>query len=127
MSGIIKSLSELSTAGRPSRPSGAKNDLEGRPADANRGVTPGSPVGCKNKIPWVVLSIVLAAPRSIFACAACTGRSDDAVAQGLNAAVLMLLLVLLVVLGAFVSFLAYLVRRAAKHPLPLPDVQEGAV
>jgi hypothetical protein len=80
----------------------------------------------KNKIPWIVMSIVLVAPRSTFACAACTGRSDDTVAQGLNAAVLTLLLVLLVVLGSFVSFLAYLIRRAAKHPLPLPDGQEGA-
>lgn len=80
-----------------------------------------------NQIPWIVISIVFSAPRSTFACAACTGRSDDAVAEGLNAAVLTLLLVLLAVLGAFVSFLAYLIRRASKHPLPLPDVQEGAV
>jgi hypothetical protein len=81
----------------------------------------------KNKIPWLVISIVFAAPRSAFACAACTGRSDDAVAQGINAAVLTLLLVLLVVLGAIVSFLVYLIHRAAKHPLALPDVQEGAM
>lgn len=73
------------------------------------------------------MSIVLAMPRSALACAACTGRSDDAVAQGLNAAVLTLLLVLLVVLGAFVSSMAYLIRRAAKHPLALPAVKEGAV
>ncbi len=71
--------------------------------------------------------MLLAAPRSSFACAACTGRSDDAVARGLNAAVLTLLLVLLVVLGAFVSFLIYLIRRAARHPLALAGTPEGAV
>jgi hypothetical protein len=80
----------------------------------------------KNNVAWIVMSVMLAAPRSTFACAACSGRSDDAVAQGLNAAVLTLLLVLLMVLGAFVSSLAYLMRRAAKHPLALPGVSEGA-
>ena len=76
---------------------------------------------------WVVMSSVLAAPRWALACAACSGRSDDAVAQGLNAAVLTLLAVLLVVLGALVGSLAYLIRRAATHPVALPSIPEGAV
>jgi hypothetical protein len=75
----------------------------------------------------IVMGIVLAAPQSAFACAACTGRSDDAAAVGLNAAVFTLLLVLLVVYGAIGCSLAYLIRRAAKHPLALPDEQEGQV
>lgn len=79
----------------------------------------------KNKAPLIVMSVVFAAPRSILACAACSGRSDDAVAQGLNAAVFTMLLVLLAVMGTLVSFLAYLIRRAAKHPLALPGVPEG--
>lgn len=81
----------------------------------------------KNKLPLVVMVLVLAAPRSTFACAACSGRSDDLAAQGLNAAVFTLLTVLLAVLGAFVCSLIYLIRRAAKHPLALPDVPEGVV
>lgn len=81
----------------------------------------------KNKVPWIIMTIMLAVPRSTFACAACSGRSDDTAAQGLNAAVITLLLVLLMVLGAFVGFLAYLVCLAAKHPLALPGVSERAV
>lgn len=81
----------------------------------------------KNKVLWAVASILLAAPRSAFACAACTGRSDDAAVQGLNAAIFTMLAVLLVVLGAFLSFMAYLVRRAAKHPLALPSAPGGTV
>jgi len=127
MTGIIKSLTAISIVGRSSKSSGAKDGLKDRPADANRGLIFGSQIGCKNVIPWIVLSIVFAVPQSSFACAVCTGRSDDAVAQGANAAVLTLLVVLLVVLGALVSFLVYLIRRAAKHPLTLPSVQEGAV
>lgn len=76
---------------------------------------------------WTVIAIVLAAPRSAWACAACSGRSDDAVAQGLNAAVFTLLAVLVVVLGTIVGSLAYLMRRAAKHPLALPGLPEGVV
>ncbi|HJT35036.1 MAG TPA: hypothetical protein VJ783_23610 [Pirellulales bacterium] len=75
----------------------------------------------------VVVILVLAAPRTIFACAACSGRSDDLAAQGLNAAVFTLLTVLLAVLSAFVCSLIYLIRRAAKHPLALPEVPEGVV
>jgi hypothetical protein len=35
--------------------------------------------------------------------------------------------VLLAVLGALVSFLAYLARRAAKHPLAVPGAPGGVV
>ena len=80
-----------------------------------------------NKMSLVVVILVLAAPRTIFACAACSGRSDDLAAQGLNAAVFTLLTVLLAVLSAFVCSLIYLIRRAAKHPLALPEVPEGVV
>lgn len=76
---------------------------------------------------WIVFGVVLAAPRGAFACAACSGRSDDATAQGLNAAVLTLLAVLLLVLGALVGSLACLVRRAVKHPLVPPGVPRGVV
>lgn len=81
----------------------------------------------KTKVLWSVMGIVLAASRPTFACAACSGRSDDAMAQGLNAAVLTLFVVLLLVLGAFSSFLAYLIHRAATHPLSLPGAPGGGV
>ncbi len=47
------------------------------------------------------------------ACATCFGRSDSALAQGLNMGILFLLGVLLVVLGGLVTFFVYLARRAA--------------
>lgn len=80
-----------------------------------------------NKISWIVMSMVFAAPRWALACAACSGRSDDTVVQGLNAAIATLLAVLLVVLGSIVGCLLYLIRRAAKHPLALPGIPEGMV
>lgn len=80
-----------------------------------------------SQVPWIIASIVLSAPRVASACAACSGRIDDATAQGLNAAVFTMLAVLLLVLGAIVGSLAYLIRREAKHPLAPPGVPEGVV
>lgn len=68
---------------------------------------------------------MLAAPGATFACSACMGRSDDAMTQGLNAAILTLLATLLLVLGSVVGFLAHLIRRSIKHPLALPRVPGG--
>jgi hypothetical protein len=81
------------------------------------------------RVPGIIIGLllVLAAPRATFACAACAGRSDDAMTQGLNAAVLTLLAVLLVVLGAVIGSVAYLIRRAVKRPLALPTVPRGVV
>lgn len=81
----------------------------------------------KSVIPWIVISLVLAATQSAFACAACSGRSDDAVAQGLNAAILTMLSVLLAVLGTFISTLIYLIRRAGNHSPVLSGAREGTV
>lgn len=80
----------------------------------------------KNKYLWIAMSVVLAAPQSAWACAACSGRSDDVMAQGLNWAVFTMMLVLLTVLGSLVGFMAYLISRAAKHPLALASAQGGA-
>ena len=80
----------------------------------------------KNKILWIAISGVLAVPQSAWGCAACAGRSDDVMAQGLNAAVLTMMLVLLSVLGSLLGFMAYLIRRAAKHPLAMVGPQGGS-
>ncbi|MEZ6148938.1 MAG: hypothetical protein R3C09_02345 [Pirellulaceae bacterium] len=79
----------------------------------------------KNKILWIAISGVLAVPQSAWGCAACAGRSDDVMAQGLNAAVLTMMAVLLTVLGSLLGFMAYLIRRAAKHPLTMVGAQGG--
>ena len=80
-----------------------------------------------NKALWLAMGVVLATPHCALACAACSGRSDDTVVQGLNAAIATLLAVLLVVLGSIVGSVAYLIRRGAKHPLALPGVPKGVV
>ncbi len=61
---------------------------------------------------WAAVGALLL-PRPLEACATCFGRSDSALAQGLNMGILFLLGVLLVVLGGLVAFFVYLARRAA--------------
>lgn len=63
--------------------------------------------------PFLGASAGMLLPRSLEACATCFGRSDSALAQGLNMGILFLLGVLLLVLGGLVAFFVYLARRAA--------------
>lgn len=79
----------------------------------------------KKQVPLIIVSILLAAPRTTFACSVCLGASDDVMTQGLNAAVLTLLGALLLVQGGVVGFLTYLIRRSVKHPLALPSMPRG--
>lgn len=72
-----------------------------------------------------VVSVMLAAPRTTYACSACIGRSDSTATQGLNAAVITLLAALALVLGSVVGFLSYLIRRSIKHPLAMPSPTGG--
>ena len=53
-------------------------------------------------------------PQTAAACSACFGKSDSAMAKGMNMGVLSLLVVVVVVLSGFAAFLIYLVRRAAR-------------
>ena len=53
-------------------------------------------------------------PASASACATCFGKSDSAMAQGMNAGILTLLLVIMSVLLAIAIFFAYILRRAAR-------------
>lgn len=61
----------------------------------------------------LVAAAAVLLPRPLEACATCFGRSDSALAQGLNMGILFLLGVLLVVLGGLVAFFVHLARRAA--------------
>lgn len=47
------------------------------------------------------------------ACASCFGKSDSAMAKGMNAGIFTLLAVVLFVLGCFFVFMIYLARRSA--------------
>ncbi len=52
-------------------------------------------------------------PSSVFACAACYGRSDDPLAHGMNWGILSLLGVVVFMLSSIATFFFFLIRRGA--------------
>ena len=61
----------------------------------------------------VALLLPALAPLNTFACAACYGgQIDDAMANGMNWAILTLGVVIVTVLGAFLTFLVYAIRKS---------------
>jgi hypothetical protein len=65
---------------------------------------------------WAALAAALllaALPDTARACATCFGKSDDAMARGMNAGIFALLFVVVCVLAAFAAFALFLVRRSA--------------
>ena len=63
---------------------------------------------------WLALAaLVWSTPARVSACAACYGgKIDDAMANGMNWAILTLGIVVLTVLGAFLTFLIYVIRKS---------------
>lgn len=79
----------------------------------------------------VALASGLAAlPLSAAACAACFGKSNDAMAQGMNMGIFALLAVIGSVLIGVASFAIFLARRAARfadsHPSAASDAELAA-
>ena len=69
-----------------------------------------------------VMAGTAALPASVQACAACFGKSDDALARGMNMGIFALLIVVLSVLVGLASFFIFLARRAARvGALPGPS------
>lgn len=66
--------------------------------------------------------MVLSSPSS-YACAACFGQSDSAMAKGLNAGIFALLVFVLGLWIAFGSFFVFIVRRARRASEVLPGDQ----
>ncbi|PYK63287.1 MAG: hypothetical protein DME21_03415 [Verrucomicrobia bacterium] len=69
-----------------------------------------------NAIRWCGITavvVMIAAPQELLACAACYGKSDSALAQGMNWGILSLLAVVVFVLGGIAAFFVYLAKRAA--------------
>jgi len=60
-------------------------------------------------------------PQTAAACSACFGKSDSAMAKGMNMGILALLAVVLFVLSGFAAFLIYLVKRAAQMENAPPE------
>jgi hypothetical protein len=58
----------------------------------------------------------LAYASAALACTACSGQTDDKMAQGMNAGIYALLICIGGVLAGFVGFGVYLARRAAAAP-----------
>ena len=60
-----------------------------------------------------VLLLAAFSPAKLLACAACYGANvDSAMADGMNWGIFTLLAVLVPVLGAFLTFLIYLIRKS---------------
>lgn len=62
--------------------------------------------------PIAVSACVALLPRSLWACAACYGQSDSAMAAGMNWGILSLLGMIVVVLGGVAGFFFFLIRRS---------------
>ena len=69
---------------------------------------------------------LMALPLSVAACAACFGKSNDAMAQGMNMGIFALLAVIGTVLIGVASFAIFLARRAARFAAPQPSAASDA-
>jgi hypothetical protein len=73
--------------------------------------------GAFHSLPGPAVALGLAAlPQSLLACAACFGKSDDSMAQGMNMGIFTLLIVIVSVLVGIASFGIFLTRRSARFP-----------
>jgi hypothetical protein len=64
-------------------------------------------------LPAAALPAFLALANNAHACAACFGKSDSAMAKGMNAGIFALLAVVGAVMAGAASFFVFLARRAA--------------
>ncbi len=64
--------------------------------------------------------LAVSAPSSLFACAACFGRSDSSLAHGMNWGIFTLMGIIVLVLATIASFFVYIIRKetAALNELP---------
>jgi hypothetical protein len=69
---------------------------------------------------------VAALPSPVFACAACFGKSDDALARGMNMGIFALLIVITSVLIGLASFFIFLARRSARFAAEAADTAGSA-
>jgi len=60
----------------------------------------------------VLALMLLAAPRSAWACPVCFGQSDSPLASATNLGIIVMLVVITAVLAGFATFIVYLNRRA---------------
>lgn len=65
-------------------------------------------------------------PASLFACAACYGASDSAMAKGMNWGIFSLLGVVVMVLGSVATFFVFLGKKAAAAANEQPGADSTA-
>ena len=77
-------------------------------------------------LPVAVAGAIAFAPSPLLACAACTGRTDSALAVGMNWGIVTLLGCVLSVLTCFVVFIVHVARRTPPDDgdLPTPGTSE---
>lgn len=71
----------------------------------------------------IASGLAVVVPLRVLGCAACFGRSDSALAAGMNYGIFSLLVVITTMLGLIATFFVYIVRRAGQMPdatLPEP-------
>ncbi|MEP6662148.1 MAG: hypothetical protein ABJC04_00665 [Verrucomicrobiota bacterium] len=69
---------------------------------------------------FILLTVFLMATRSVFACAACFGASDSAMAQGMNWGIFSLLAVVVAMLSGIAGFFVFLAKKSAQAQLMRP-------
>lgn len=72
----------------------------------------------------VTLGSLALASNPLLGCASCFGKSDSAMAQGMNAGIFVLLAFVLLFWIAFGSFFVFIVRRARQSGEALPGDQD---
>lgn len=66
-----------------------------------------------SRLSALLLGGLLLVPDSLSACAVCFGKSDSAMAKGMNVGIFSLLVMVGLVLGVVASFFVFLARRSA--------------
>jgi hypothetical protein len=75
---------------------------------------------------FVFALLAAALPSPALACAACFGKSSDAMAQGMNLGIFALLIVIVSVLIGIASFFVFLARRSARFAAAAADQTASA-
>ena len=71
----------------------------------------------------VAIAITVLAEPSLWACAACFGKSDSQMAKGMNMGIFFLLGVIVTVLGGIAGAAIFLAKRAASLPREIQPVE----
>ncbi len=74
-------------------------------------------------LPILLAWVLLGSSQAVLACTACYGKSDSALAQGMNMGIFTLLGFIGLVLVGVASFFVFIIRRAAS----LPPAKEPAI